>query len=146
MNAQEIISFARNLKEKYETNNPFLIAKYFGIEVLPRDNQIKGFLAQTIKIDGYPTIISINSAYTTTSQKVLCAHELGHALLHENCINHFATTENNVSLNVEREANLFAVALLFDDDIDARLSIPLADMNNYLLKEILDYNIRLVPV
>jgi hypothetical protein len=41
----------------------------------------------------------------------------------------------------EFEANLFAVALLADDDINMKLSIPLEKMNNYLLKTIMDYNI-----
>lgn len=142
MNAQDIISFARELKSKWKTNDPYQIAAHFGIFVLPRDNQIHGFTAQTIKVDGYPTIISINNAYTQSSQRFLCAHELGHALLHANCINHFATTSSNVSLNVEREANLFAIALLSDNDIDSKLVMPLAEMNNYLLKEIMDYNIH----
>ena len=41
----------------------------------------------------------------------------------------------------EFEANLFAVALLADNDINMKLSIPLEKMNNYLLKTIMDYNI-----
>lgn len=90
---------------------------------------------------GYPTTISINNKYSEKAKKILCAHELGHALLHEQCINYFATTSSNVMTNIEFEANLFAVALLADKDINMKLSIPLEKMNNYLLKTIMDYNI-----
>lgn len=141
MTAEEIIAFARDLKEARQTNDPYKIAEYLGIAVLHRENCMKDFTAQTIKFDGYPTIISINDAFTPHSKKVLCAHELGHALLHENCINHFAITSNNVSANVEQEANLFAIALLTDHDVDEGLVLPLHKMNNYLLKSIMDYNL-----
>ena len=98
-------------------------------------------LKRSLKMDGYPTIISINDNFTEFSKKVLCAHELGHALLHENYVNHFATTSRNITTNVELEANLFAIALLTDDDINNYINIPIEKMNNYLLKTILDYNI-----
>lgn len=143
MNAKDIISLARDIRTTWNTNDPYKIAERLGIAVLFRDNCIKGFTAQTFKMDGYPTIISINDAYTEFSKKVLCAHELGHALLHEDCLNHFAVTSKNVASNVEKEANLFAIALLADYDIDTQLSMPLENMNNYLLKSIMDYNIQL---
>ena len=143
MTTNEIISFARDIKHTLNTNDPYKIAERLGISVLHRSSCIKNFTAQTIKIEGYPTIISINDAYTDFSKKVLCAHELGHALLHENCVNHFAITGTNVTTAVEQEANLFAVALLSDSDIDQKLTMPLASMNNYLLKSILDYNLQL---
>lgn len=142
MNAKDIIAMARNFKRNWHTNDPYEIAEHLGIVVLHRDTPIKGFTAQTVKVKGYPTIISINDAYTEHSKKILCAHELGHALLHESCVNHFAINGNNYATNVEREANLFAVALLADDNINDRLNMPLSEMNNYLLKSILDYNLE----
>ena len=142
MNAQDILSFARDLKEYWNTNDPFEIADILGIEVLKRDFCNKAFTAQTVKVPGYPTIISINNSYTEFSQKVLCAHELGHALLHQDCINHFATTNKNRSTAVEYEANLFAVALLGSNDLENSLTVPLTKMSNYLLKSILDANIH----
>lgn len=142
MNAKDIIALARDIKISWQTNDPYKIAERLGIVVLHRDNNIRGFTAQTIKVEGYPAIISINNAYTEFSKRVLCAHELGHALLHEDCVNHFAITNKNVTTNVEQEANLFAIALLTDHDIDEDLAIPLSNMNNYLLKSIMDYNIK----
>ena len=141
-NAKEIISLARGIKQTWKTNDPYKIAKHLGIVVLHRDNCIKDFTAQTVKFDGYPTIISINNAYTDFSKKVLCAHELGHALLHEDSLNHFATTSKNVTTNVEHEANLFAIALLTDPNINDTLDVPLSSMNNYLLKTIMEHNIK----
>lgn len=143
MQTKDIIALARDIKHAWQTSNPYEIAERLGIVVLHRDTNLKDFTAQTIKFPGYPTIISINNAYTELSQKVLCAHELGHALLHEDCINHFAITSKNVTKNVEQEANLFAIALLTDDSIDDDLTVPLTSMNNYLLKCIMDYNIKL---
>ena len=141
-NTKDIISLARDIRRTWKTNDPYIIAKHLGIVILHRDNCIKDFTAQTIKFDGYPTIISINNAYTDFSKKVLCAHELGHALLHEDSLNHFAITSKNVTTNVEQEANLFAIALLTDQNIDETLSVPLSSMNNYLLKTIMEYNIK----
>ena len=141
LNPNEIIDFARGLKKTIHSNDPYLIADYYGIEILHRENCPKNFTAQTIKVDGYPTVIYINDAYTDFSKSVLCAHELGHALLHGNDVNHFAITSKNILTSVEQEANLFAIALLSHDDIDEQLSVPLSKLNSYLLKSIMDYNI-----
>lgn len=142
MKAKDIIALARDIKTSWHTNDPYEIAKHLGITVLDRKASFKGFTAQTIKISGYPTVISINDAYTDFSKKVLCAHELGHALLHENCVNHFAVTSKNISTNVEQEANLFAIALLSNKNIDKDLPLPLANMNSYMLKSIIEYNLK----
>ena len=142
MKAKDIIALARDIKTSWHTNDPYEIAKHLGITVLDRKASFKGFTAQTIKISGYPTVISINDAYTDFSKKVLFAHELGHALLHENCVNHFAVTSKNISTNVEQEANLFAIALLSNKNIDKDLPLPLANMNSYMLKSIIEYNLK----
>ena len=141
MKTNDIIEMAKAFKKHWGTNNPYEIAEYLGISVIHTKSLIKDFTAHTIKMPGYPTIISINDKYTENSKKILCAHELGHALLHEQCINHFAVTSSNIMTNIEFEANLFAIALLTDDNINMELSIPLEKMNNYLLKIIMDYNI-----
>ena len=142
MRAKEIIACARGLKSWCKTNDPYEIAQRMGIEVLTRKILIKGFVAQTIKVNGNPTIISINDCYTEKSKKVLCAHELGHAIFHENCVNYFAGISKKSSVEIEREANLFAVALLAPDDIDKYLVMPLEKMDNYSLKAIMDLNIE----
>ena len=62
-------------------------------------------------------------------------------MLHDESINHFAITNKNIFTNVEREANLFALALLLDEKTEFQLNMPLVNMSNYTLKSILDYNI-----
>lgn len=137
MKARQIVDFAKALRKQCNTNDPYTIAEKYGIRVLER-NFFEDFKAQTLKTEGYPTIISINNRYTPLSRKVMCAHELGHALLHQDFVNHFNVTAKNVNTTVEFEANLFAVALLCDDE---QLAIPICKMDNALLKCILDYNI-----
>lgn len=143
MNSKEILKLARELKKHFRTNNPYVIAEYYGIDILHYDTYEKAFTAHAVKIPKYPTFITVNDNYTDFSKKLLCAHELGHALLHKDyAINHFKTTKENVFSNKEREANLFAIALMADNDIDQKLTMPLASMNNYLLKTIIDYNLK----
>lgn len=141
MKPQDIIDMAKAFKEHWGISDPYEIAERLGINVVFTASCLKDFTAHTIKMAGYPTVISINDKYSDHAKRILCAHELGHALLHENSINHFATTSTNVKTNVELEANLFAVALLSDDNINSKLSIPLEQMSNYLLKSIIDYNL-----
>ena len=60
MRAKEIKNLAEDLRENYNTRNPFELADKFGIKVLiskvlPADKK-----AYTIKSDNYPTIIIVN--------------------------------------------------------------------------------------
>lgn len=135
---KEIVKLATKLKNYYQTSDPFVLAEHLGIEVIKNSSAVKDFKAQIIKVNGYPIIISINDGYTELSQKVLCAHELGHALLHDGC-NTFGTTVSNVNSDVELEANLFAVALLFHQ---WEINVKFEKMDNYLLKSMLDLNIQ----
>ena len=138
MRTEEILGLVKGLIETWKTNDPYEIAKIYGIKVMTRSLNLKSYKAQTIKMQQYPAIISINGAYSPLSQKVLCAHELGHALLHEEAVNHFDVTRQNMNTDVEYEANLFAVALLIDE---SKLRIPLKKMSQIELKAIMDYNI-----
>lgn len=137
MRTQEIIDLAKDLRRTLGTKNPFEIAEHFGIKVSFWDSKMKDFTARIIKADGYQPVILISSDYTEVGRKVLCAHELGHALLHEG-INHFKVTSANMNSNVEYEANLFAVALLFEQE---DLTMRMEKMSNSTLKILLDYNL-----
>ena len=141
--AEEIVNYARELRRDCGTGDPYKIAKDFGFYVVESESAYPGFTAQIVGIQGYPKIISINRAYTESSRRVLCAHELGHALLHgERTCNHFAGNSTVAFDDEEYEANLFAVAFLTDEHINERIAVPIEKMNNYLLKTILDHNIR----
>jgi len=133
---KEIIAFANELKRVYG-KDPFKIAERYGYKVAFWDYKIKDFTAMIIKSDIHAPIISINNKYSETGKMVLCAHELGHVFLHEG-INHFKVTKENINSSVEYEANLFAVALLFEQ---SELSMRIDKMSNSTLKILLDYNI-----
>lgn len=132
----EIISFARDISKSWG-NNAIAIAERCGFTVILNKSARAG--AKTIKLAGYPTVISIYGCGDINEYQVLCAHELGHALLHEDGVNNFKGSYKTIIDNTEYEANLFAVALLFDDD---DFNMPISRMSNYLLKGILDYNIK----
>ena len=136
---EDIIRYARELRCEYNTSDPYILARHYGIRV--GDDLKLGISkkAYTIKMDNYPTTIMINNVYDMRSKIVLCAHELGHALLHDSGISNFASTVKNAFTNDEYEANLFAVSLLFDDK---DFNMPITQMSNYILKSILDYNIE----
>lgn len=136
---EDIIRYARELRREYHTQNPYKLAEHFGIRVVDGFHTDVSRKAFTVKMETYPTMIMLNAAYDKKSRMVLCAHELGHALLHEEGMNHFSVNEKNVFTNTEYEANLFAVSLLFDND---QFNMPISEMSNYILKSILDWNIR----
>lgn len=138
MRTEEILRFVNEIKENWKTNDPYKIAEIYGIKVISRNLKTDSYKAQTIKMQNYPTIISINGLYSPRAQVVLCAHELGHALLHEELVNHFDVTRKNMNTNVEYEANLFAVALLADE---SKLCMPFHKLSSVALKAIMDFNI-----
>ena len=138
MRTEAILKFVKELKQTWQTKDPYKIAEIYGIKVITRNLNVGAYKAQTIKMQNYPSIISINGLYSERARAVLCAHELGHALLHEELVNHFDTTSKNMNTDVEYEANLFAVALLADE---SKLCMPLHKLNSVALKAIMDYNI-----
>ena len=138
MRARDIKRLAQDLRYSYNTQDPFVIAERFGIRAVVSNALPKETKAYTIKSENYPTIVMIAASYERKSQVVLCAHELGHALLHEDGFNSFAVTTKNAFKNVEYEANLFAVSLLFNEQ---DFNMKILSMSNYLLKQILDHNI-----
>lgn len=133
---KEIIAFAQDIRRNWGSD-AIEIAEHCGINVVFAQGKEPG--AHIIKSEIYPTIITITGCDDYAGSQVLCAHELGHALLHETGVNWFDGTYRTIVNDIEHEANLFAVALLFDEN---DFNIPLEDMSNYALKSILDYNLR----
>lgn len=114
--------------QKYDTNNPFIIADFLNIQV---------FHAPLGRLSGYykymkrHKCIFINSEIENKPFKtVVMAHELGHALLdpRENC--YFM---NNKTLlltsKIEKRANVFAAELLISDEL-------LREFSEYTLEQI----------
>ncbi|MDV6377715.1 ImmA/IrrE family metallo-endopeptidase [Sporosarcina sp. GW1-11] len=103
------------LTKKYKTNCPFQLAQSKGILVQYADlGETLGFYFQSNRIQ----IININYNLQQHEQRFVCAHELGHAVLHSKANAPFM--KKNTFLSVDRlevEANRFAVELLLPDEV-----------------------------
>ena len=138
MTRNDIVEIAIKLKEIYKTNDPFKIAKMLKIDygfVSFKKDVVQAYIIKPY--EDIPPCIWINSNFDKKSQQIFCAHELGYAILHKNAFNHF--DGNSLSNLNEYEANLFAIALLFDPNL---FEIDIQRMDNYVLKFILDHNIN----
>lgn len=72
---------AEKLIHKYDTNCPYKIAEMMGIQIVFEQlgNTI-GYYSRNFRIP----IIHINELADETQSRFICAHELGHAILHPN--------------------------------------------------------------
>lgn len=106
---------AINLAKKHKTNDPFEIAKQKGILVLFEPlGKTLGYYNRYKRI----SFIHINHSIDEALQKFVCAHELGHAVLHQNANTPFLKRNTFFSTSkIEVEANKFAAELLMPDDL-----------------------------
>lgn len=101
----------KQLIKKHKTNNPFEIAEKLNIIVhlLPMCDEINGFY----KFEKRNRFIIINDNLSYEMQHFVCAHELGHAILHTRANTPFLRNNTFYPINrIEVEANRFAVLLL----------------------------------
>ncbi|WP_085523887.1 ImmA/IrrE family metallo-endopeptidase [Tuberibacillus sp. Marseille-P3662] len=104
------------LIKKCKTNDPFEIANFINVHVVPWDlhEEINGFY----KYDRRNKYIFYNSNLGNEMQYFVCAHELGHAVLHPKVNTPFLRSSTFFSINkIEVEANTFAVELLIPDKV-----------------------------
>lgn len=112
---KNISKITKVLIKKYGTNNPFEIAAALNIDInkLPLGNT-KGFY----KYYKRSKIIFLNDELDDYQLRVVCAHELGHAVLHPRLniilLEHSTLVVKN---KYEIEANKFASELLLPDGI-----------------------------
>lgn len=101
------------LIKKHKTNNPFRIAKSKNIEILFMDlGKTYGYYRAYKRIQ----TIHLNNRLDERTQYFVCAHELGHAILHPRANTSFLKHNTFFSLDkIEVEANKFAVELLMPD-------------------------------
>lgn len=104
----------RELCRRFETRNPFQIAKELGITVWFEPlGSIRGYCNQ---VDGI-RFIHINENLSGDEQIKVCAHELGHHIIHPDTNSPYLKGHTYLSVNrLEREANCFMVCLLISDD------------------------------
>lgn len=103
------------LKQKYDTDCPYQLANHLKIHVLQHNlnHEINGYY----KYDRRNQYIVINSNLEKHTQNIVCAHELGHAVLHPKINTPFMRNNTLLSVNkIEREANRFAAELLIPDE------------------------------
>ncbi len=108
-------ALAQKLIAKLGTNDPFEICSQLSILVvsvqLPAE--IRGFCQFAMNTH----IIYINQALDTLQRRFVCAHELGHVLLHPRDNRIFLDTATyQVTAKLELAANRFACHLLYPED------------------------------
>ena len=105
---------AESLVHKFGTRDPFRLAQELGCIIIRTSLQdIRGFWHHTQR----QHIIFIDDRLPHMDARFVCAHELGHILLHRGYNRIYMDSNTYFQVNrQEIEANRFAVELLFDDD------------------------------
>lgn len=105
---------ALRLVKKYDTSDPFKICKELNIRIFYTDLGTTRGLYTYNKRNKF---ITINSGLEEPECQIVCAHELGHAILHHDSnrvyLDSIMLTRPNVE---ENEANCFAAHLLVPDE------------------------------
>lgn len=117
---------AIRLKLKYQTSDPYEICRSMRIRVMERpmglsEKSCKGFFL----INARCKVIMLNSDLSDDIKRIIVAHELGHACLHQSeALSQFHEVSVFDSTNrMEYEANQFAAEFLIpDDDLDEFMS------------------------
>ncbi len=107
----------RALVKRYGTRDPFQLCEESGIRVRYKDlgKDIKAYFFCQSRIRN----IVINQRTVDSVRRILCAHELGHGILHKELAAMRGFQELELFDSVapaEYEANLFAAELLIEDD------------------------------
>ena len=112
-----ILTVPERLIKKYGTNDPFKIARMLSIKIIFIDTKKqKGFCKVLLN----NLFIFINKNMSRQMQRMTCAHELGHLMLHRNALRREVFIAEMELFNItdrrELEANQFAASLLIDDE------------------------------
>jgi len=114
----EICKAARKLKREHKTTDPVAVCAAEGIKIIYQNfgtaaDAIKGFYLEHCRIK----TITVNADLPRTIQRIIIAHELGHAELHRRtglrAFHEVAMFDE--SSDMEKEANLFAAEFLMED-------------------------------
>lgn len=102
------------LIKKYKTNNPFELCDDLDFMVLEVPlTGVRGFY-QYYKSNN---LVYINLDLPEQVKKFVCAHELGHALMHKDTNAIYLDTRTFLKTSLyERQANQFAMNLIFPQD------------------------------
>jgi len=117
MRREPIKQLAIKLIKKHATNDPFAIASNKNILVRKVDlgESVRGFYMYRQRTK----VIHINCNLNYHEQRIVCAHELGHAMLHPESNFMFLSSHTYCNMNkLETQANLFCVHLLIPNIAD----------------------------
>ncbi len=146
-----ICTMVQGIRERYRESDPFRLCEEMGVMTLfspmgSDKSACKGFFLTQSRIKA----ITVNSDLSQDMQKIICAHELGHAMLHRdksgiNAFHDFSFFDGNDRL--EYEANIFAAELLLPDEevlkiLNDDLSFFQAAAKLYVPCELLDFKFR----
>ena len=125
-----------NLIARHRTRSPFKLARALNIEIIYQNlGEVRGFFKKILR----RKYIFINSELSEFDQKLVCAHELGHAVLHSSNRIQFLIDNTKIlrKSKIEDEANLFASYLLFpDDEIFEEFEFKETETNFWMFEEI----------
>lgn len=110
----DILDAVNNLVRTHKTRNPFEIIMGMNVILVfyPLDG-IRGFYQYFQRNN----IIYIDNQLSDKERRFVCAHELGHMLLHKNFNSIFMDTRTQFHTDVfEAQADKFAMHLLISDD------------------------------
>ena len=107
------------LISRYGTRDPFRICREKDIEIMYRDDFIgqKGAFSLMLNVP----FIFINNNLSDEMKRIVCAHELGHAMLHRKLCRQrknqtiYEYEIFDIRNSTEYEANIFAANLLIDE-------------------------------
>ncbi len=111
MLASYITNKVNEIIQNYGERNPYYIAEQLGVIVKYKDlGSLKGAYFGNMK----KPVIVINEDLDENTKSMICAHELGHHILHSGQM--LSCDNLNSSAILEREANIFASAFLVDSE------------------------------
>lgn len=105
----------RALVSKYDTCEPFLLCDYCGIitQSIPLPEGTYGLYLKAYGLQ----FVFISRILNGALSRVVCAHELGHAILHPDTNSLYLTEKTLFSKGrLEAEADIFAAELLISDE------------------------------
>ena len=152
MTYAEICQAVEKLQKKYSETDPFRLCTLLGIYInkMPlgeKENSIKGFFLEQNRIK----CITINSDLPEVIQRIIAAHELGHAILHKRSGVHAFHDVGlfDESTVYEKDANLFAAEFLLSDEevletLNADNTFFSASAALYVPIELLDFKFRVM--
>ena len=129
---------ANSMARKYNSRNPLEIIKNLNVILVYYPlKDVRGFY----QFFQRNNIIYIDDNLPENEQIVVCAHELGHMLLHKNSNALFMDTRTHfVTTKYENEANTFAAELLIPDEI----IVENPDMTKSQIAHLVGYNEKIM--